>query len=67
MKVSLLDLKAQYAAIRAEIDAAVDEVMESQHFILGPQVQKCEEAVAKYSRCAHGSEFLPEPMPCSFV
>jgi dTDP-4-amino-4,6-dideoxygalactose transaminase len=54
MKVPLLDLKAQYAAIRAEVEAAVAEVMESQHFILGPQVQKCEEAIAKYSGCAHG-------------
>jgi dTDP-4-amino-4,6-dideoxygalactose transaminase len=54
MKVPLLDLKAQYGAIKAEIDAAVAEVMESQHFILGPQVQKCEQAIAKYSGCAYG-------------
>jgi dTDP-4-amino-4,6-dideoxygalactose transaminase len=54
MKVPLLDLKAQYAAIGAEINAAVAEVMVSQHFILGPQVQKCEEALAKYSGCACG-------------
>jgi dTDP-4-amino-4,6-dideoxygalactose transaminase len=54
MKVPLLDLKAQYAAIRAEVEAAVAEVMESQHFILGPQVLKCEAAIAKYSGCTHG-------------
>src|ERR1035441_11037221 len=54
MKVPLLDLKAQCAAIKAEIDAAVAAVMESQHFILGPQVQECERAIAAYSRCAHG-------------
>src|ERR1035437_4290358 len=54
MKVPLLDLKAQYGAIKAEIDAAVDEVMESQHFILGPQVQNCEQAIAEYSGCAYG-------------
>ena len=54
MKVPLLDLKAQYAAIKAEIDSAVAEVMESQLFILGPQVRECEEAIAKYSGCAHG-------------
>jgi dTDP-4-amino-4,6-dideoxygalactose transaminase len=54
MKVPLLDLKAQYGAIKAEMDAAVAEVMESQHFILGPQVQKCEQAIAKYSGCAYG-------------
>jgi dTDP-4-amino-4,6-dideoxygalactose transaminase len=54
MKVPLLDLKAQYTAIKTEIDASVAEVMESQQFILGPQVQKCERAVAEYCHCAHG-------------
>jgi dTDP-4-amino-4,6-dideoxygalactose transaminase len=51
MKVPLLDLKAQYSAIKAEVDRAVTGVMESQHFILGPQVQQCEKAIAEYSRC----------------
>jgi dTDP-4-amino-4,6-dideoxygalactose transaminase len=54
MKVPLLDLKAQYGAIKAEVDASVAEVMESQQFILGPQVQKCEQAIAQYSGCAYG-------------
>jgi dTDP-4-amino-4,6-dideoxygalactose transaminase len=54
MKVPLLDLKAQYATIKAEVDAAIAEVMESQHFILGPKVEECEKEVAKYSACAHG-------------
>jgi dTDP-4-amino-4,6-dideoxygalactose transaminase len=53
MKVPLLDLKAQYSAIKADIDRVVAEVMESQHFILGPQVQECEKAIAGYSQCAH--------------
>ena len=54
MKVPLLDLKAQYAAIKAEIDVSVAQVMESQQFILGPQVQECEKAIAKYSACEYG-------------
>jgi dTDP-4-amino-4,6-dideoxygalactose transaminase len=53
MKVPLLDLKAQYATIKTEVDAAVADVMESQHFILGPKVAQCEEAIATYSGCAH--------------
>lgn len=53
MKVPLLDLKAQYLAIKPAIDRVVAEVMESQHFILGPQVQECEKAIAQYSQCAH--------------
>lgn len=54
MNVPLLDLKAQYRTIKAELDAAVAAVMESQVFILGPQVTACEEAVARYSQAAHG-------------
>jgi dTDP-4-amino-4,6-dideoxygalactose transaminase len=54
MNVPLLDLKAQYAAIKDEVNAAIAEVMESQHFILGPKVEQCERAIASYSSCAHG-------------
>jgi dTDP-4-amino-4,6-dideoxygalactose transaminase len=53
MNVPLLDLKAQYQSIRQEIDAAVAEVFESQHFILGPKVKACEEAIARYSNCSY--------------
>ena len=53
MKVPLLDLKAQYLTIKPEVERAVTEVMDSQHFILGPQVQECEKAIAAYSRCAY--------------
>jgi len=54
MNVPLLDLKAQYASIKAEVDAAIAEVMASQHFILGPKVEECEKAIARYSSCSHG-------------
>jgi dTDP-4-amino-4,6-dideoxygalactose transaminase len=54
MKVPLLDLKAQYAAIKSEVDVAIAEVMESQHFILGPKVEECEKAVARYCGASFG-------------
>jgi len=54
MNVPLLDLKAQYADIRADVDAAVRRVMESQYFIGGPEVKALEEEVARYSQCAYG-------------
>ena len=53
MNVPLLDLKAQYAAIKSEVDAAISEVLESQHFILGPKVEQCEKLIAAYSQCSH--------------
>ncbi|HYR91668.1 MAG TPA: DegT/DnrJ/EryC1/StrS family aminotransferase [Terriglobia bacterium] len=51
--IPLLDLKAQYATIRDEIRAAIDRVLESQRFILGPEVEALEQEIAAYSRCAH--------------
>src|SRR3981081_747423 len=54
MDVPLLDLKAQYRAIKADVDAAVAEVLESQHFILGTKVEECEKAIARYCGCSHG-------------
>src|SRR6267142_3573267 len=53
MQVPLLDLRAQYATIKSEVDAAINEVMESQHFILGPKVEQCEKAIARYSGCSN--------------
>src|SRR3989449_7298131 len=53
MNVPLLDLKAQYLAIKADVDAAIAEVMESQHFILGPKVDQCEDDIARYCGCSH--------------
>jgi dTDP-4-amino-4,6-dideoxygalactose transaminase len=51
LKVPLLDLRAQFDTIRGEIRAAVDEVLESQQFINGPQVKELEGLVAQYSQC----------------
>lgn len=53
MNVPLLDLKAQYKAIRREVDAAVAEVFESQYFIMGPKVKECEDALSRYLGGAH--------------
>ena len=52
--VPLIDLKAQYATLRDELRAAVDGVLESQQFILGPEVEALEEEVAAYCGAAQG-------------
>lgn len=46
--IPMLDLNLQYSSIRMEIKAAIDQVLDSQHFILGPQVKALEEEVARY-------------------
>ena len=53
MQVPLLDLRAQYRAIRDELRGAIEEVLEAQHFILGPKVEALEEALAEYCGCKH--------------
>lgn len=54
MKIPLLDLKAQYLTIKEEIKAAVDEVLESQHFILGQKVEELESKIAAYTGTKRG-------------
>src|SRR5438552_13246206 len=54
MTVPLLDLKAQYADIKQEMDAAVHRALDGARFIGGPEVSAFEEEVARYSQCAHG-------------
>jgi dTDP-4-amino-4,6-dideoxygalactose transaminase len=51
--VPLLDLVAQYDKIRDEVRAAVEEVLESQRGVGGPQIGELEKAVAKYCGCRH--------------
>lgn len=46
--VPMLDLAAQYRPIQYEIQAAINRVLESQHFILGPEVKALEQEVARY-------------------
>lgn len=52
MDIPLLDLTGQYRAIRAEIDAAIADVLASGRFILGPQVAALEAELA--ARCGTG-------------
>ncbi len=40
MQVPLLDLKGQYAPLRAEIETAIREVCDEQRFVLGPQSRR---------------------------
>lgn len=48
MTVPMVDLKKQYNLLKAEIDAAVHDVLSQTQFILGPNVGKLEVEVAAY-------------------
>src|SRR6185436_10835455 len=53
MQVPLLDLKAQYAGLRTDIEKALLRVIESQNFILGPEVENLERSLCDYLGCKH--------------
>jgi dTDP-4-amino-4,6-dideoxygalactose transaminase len=52
--VPLLDLKAQFAQIRAEVMPVIDQVCAGQHFILGEHVRALEEEIAGYCSASLG-------------
>ncbi|QOY92315.1 DegT/DnrJ/EryC1/StrS family aminotransferase [Paludibaculum fermentans] len=62
--VPLLDLRPQNGPLRAEIEAAIANVFQSQYFILGPDNKKFEEEMAAWLGvphaigCANGSDAL---------
>src|SRR5687768_7188493 len=64
MPVPLLDLRAQYATIKDDVDRAMKQVVDDQLFILGPTVERLEQAVASLSRtkyaigCANGTDAI---------
>lgn len=53
MNVPFLDLKAQYSAIKQEIDTAVGSVLSSCQFVLGAHVREFEENYAHYCGVKH--------------
>jgi dTDP-4-amino-4,6-dideoxygalactose transaminase len=53
MQVPLLDLKQQHAALREELRAAVERVLDSQQFILGEDVRLLETELARYTHARH--------------
>jgi len=62
--IPMVDLKRQYAGLKADIDRAVSQVLSDTQFILGPNVGKLEAEVAAYHGlayaigCANGTDAL---------
>ena len=54
MNVPMLDLVAQYQAIKDDVVPAMMKVVESQQFIMGPSIPALESEVAKLSHARHG-------------
>ena len=64
MNIPLINLKDQFAPLRAEMLASLERIVDSQQFALGPEVKALEDEVAQYSNvkhaigCASGSDAL---------
>lgn len=63
-KIHMVDLHTQYLRIKNEVDAAIQEVVNSASFIQGPQVGQFADALGKYLNakavipCANGTDAL---------
>ena len=63
-----IDLHAQQARLKTEIDAAIAEVLAHGRYILGPQVSKFETELAKFAKgnhaisCANGTDAILLPL-----
>jgi len=49
MKVPLLDLEAQLQTIDQNVKAAVNDVIDSTRYIMGPKVEELEAKIAEYA------------------
>lgn len=51
--IPMVDLSAQYQALKKEIDASLQSVLDNTHFILGENVRSLESEIAEYIGCKH--------------
>jgi dTDP-4-amino-4,6-dideoxygalactose transaminase len=51
--IPMIDLAAQHRTMAAEVEAAVQRVLRSQRFVLGPEGEALEHEIADYSGCRH--------------
>ena len=64
MKIQMVDLKSQYMKIKPEVDAAIQEVIDSTAFINGPAVKEFAQNLSNYMdgchviTCANGTDAL---------
>jgi len=54
VNVPLVDLVAQYRTIKDEVLPAIQAVIESQQFVMGPAVARLESALAQLAHATHG-------------
>lgn len=64
MSIPFIDLKTQYRALKPQIQARIDAVLEHGQYIMGPEVKELEDKLAEFTgskyciTCASGTEAL---------
>ena len=64
MSIPFIDLKTQYQALKPQIQARIDAVLEHDQYIMGPEVKELEDKLAAFTgakhciTCASGTEAL---------
>lgn len=53
MTIPFIDLKAQYRALKPQIQQRIDQVLEHGQYIMGPEVKELEESLAVYTGSKH--------------
>lgn len=53
MSIPFIDLKTQYRALKPQIQARIDAVLEHGQYIMGPEVQELEDKLAAYTGSKH--------------
>jgi UDP-2-acetamido-2-deoxy-ribo-hexuluronate aminotransferase len=53
MTIPFIDLKAQYTALKPQIQARIDQVLEHGQYIMGPEVKELEARLADYTGAKH--------------
>jgi len=51
--MDFIDLKSQYRALRTDINARIQTVLDHGQFIMGPEVRELEQRLSKYVNSAH--------------
>lgn len=66
--MQFIDLKKQYETIKEDVDSRIQNVLQHQRFIMGPEIEEMETKLAKYVgrkyafSCASGTDALTIPL-----
>ena len=62
--MDFIDLKSQYRALRTDINARIQAVLDHGQFIMGPEVREFEQRLAATSTARIAYRWPAAPRPC---